>query len=571
MKHHQQQSRPEKFSQFLLKGELLKAISELGFEKPTPIQDKVIPHLLSSEQDLIASAQTGTGKTAAFGLPLLNLIDETDRGTQAIILCPTRELCIQIAGDLGKYSKYIPAIKIVAVYGGARIDVQMRALKKGAQIVIGTPGRTRDMLKRGKLRLDNVRRVVLDEADEMLSMGFKEDLEAILSQTQESRQTLLFSATMSRRVVALTDMYMNNPLEIAVARINLAAANVKHVFYLVQARDRYETVKRIADINPDIYCIVFCRTRKETQEVANRLMTDNYNADTLHGDLSQTQRDEVMDRFRRRQIQLLVATDVAARGLDVDDLTHVINYNLPDDDEIYIHRSGRTGRAGKKGISIAIAHSRETRKIRDIEQKAGISFSKELVPTGLDICQKRLFALINKIENIEVNEAQIGPFLPAIQEKLAWLDREQLIKHFVSAEFNRYLSYYENAPDINLTGHPKDFKKGRRGTASRPSRGFKRFYVNLGFKHKINPAKLIGLVNECLRSNEAPIGHIEILKNFSFIEVDASFAAQLIEAGHKKKYAGVKVVIDPAADKPEHSKNPRKKKYKKKYRSRKKR
>ncbi|MCH2545902.1 MAG: DEAD/DEAH box helicase, partial [Alphaproteobacteria bacterium] len=498
------------FSHTFLKDELLTAIKELGFKKPTPIQEKVIPHLLSSNQDLIASAQTGTGKTAAFGLPLLNLTQVEDLRTQTIILCPTRELCIQITNDLKKYSKYIKGINIVAVYGGASIETQIKGLNRGAHIVIGTPGRTKDLIKRKKLSIINVERVILDEADEMLSMGFKEDLEAILAKTPKIKQTLLFSATMTKNVIAVTKKYMRNALEISVASIKMTAENVTHVLYTVQAKDRYEVVKRVADINPDIYGLVFCRTRRETKEIANKLMNDNYNADTLHGDLSQPQRDEVMGRFRKRQIQLLVATDVAARGLDVVDLTHVINYNLPDDDGIYIHRSGRTGRAGKKGISIAIVHGRETRKINEIENKYGISFTKNLVPTGEEICQKRLFALIDKIETVNVNEKQIEPFLPVIYKKLDWLDREKLIKHFVSAEFNRYLSYYKNAKDINLTDRPKGRKRGKTSKQARRQTPFEKFYINIGFKNKINPGRLIELINDCLNSRDVVIGHIEI-------------------------------------------------------------
>tara|TARA_B110000014_G_scaffold219473_1_gene175031 strand:- start:91 stop:1557 length:1467 start_codon:yes stop_codon:yes gene_type:complete len=450
------------FNDFSLNKEIFKAIKELGFIEPTPIQKKVIPHLLTSDQDIIASAQTGTGKTAAFGLPVLSLIDSHSNQTQVLILAPTRELCIQITNDLKKYSKYNREINIVAVYGGAKIETQIRALKKGAHIVVGTPGRTKDLIKRKKLFIQNVNRVILDEADEMLSMGFKEDLEAILGKTPSKKQTLLFSATMTKRVISVTDKYMNNPLQMSVARLNLGAENVKHILYMVRAVDRYKVIKRIADINPDIYGIVFCRTRRETKEVANKLMHDQYNADTLHGDLSQSQRDDVMQRFRKRQIQILVATDVASRGLDVNDLTHVINYNLPDDDEIYIHRSGRTGRAGKKGISIAIVHGRETRKIKDIEKKASITFSKELVPSGLEICQKRLYALIDKIEKVNVNQEQIEQFLPYIYKKLDWLDREELIKHFVSTEFNRYLSYYKNEKDINFDGKSDYKNKGKK-------------------------------------------------------------------------------------------------------------
>ena len=431
----------ESFLNFSLKSELLKSIKELGFNSPTPIQSKVIPHLMSSDQDLIASAQTGTGKTAAFGLPLLDLTNTKVTNVQTLILCPTRELCIQITNDLLSYSKYLKNINILSVYGGVKIEKQIKSLKKGPQIVVGTPGRTNDLIRRKKLIIGNIDRLILDEADEMLSMGFKEDLEAIIQQTPKKKQILLFSATMTQKVVGVTKKYMKNSLEIAVARVNRAADNVEHIYYVVKPRDRYEVVKRIADMNPDIYGIVFCRTRRETKDIAIKLMNDHYNADTIHGDLSQSERDDVMRRFRKGQLQILVATDVAARGLDVEDLTHVINYNLPDDDEIYIHRSGRTGRAGKKGVSIAIINGRNMRKLKDIERTSKISFKKKDVPSGLDICKKRLYALIDKIEKVDVNEDQIEPFLPYIFEKLNWLDREKLIKHFVSTEFNRYLSY----------------------------------------------------------------------------------------------------------------------------------
>ena len=452
----------ESFLNFSLKGELIKAIKELGFNHPTPIQQKVIPHLMSSNQDLIASAQTGTGKTAAFGLPLLDLTNTGDTNVQTLILCPTRELCIQITNDLISYSKYVKMIKILAVYGGAKIQKQISSLKKGPQIVVGTPGRTKDLIRRKKLFIGNIDRLILDEADEMLSMGFKDDLETIINATSKKKQILLFSATMTPKVVAVTKKYMRNSLEIAVARVNRAADNVQHIFYMVQAKDRYEVVKRIADMNPDIYGIVFCRTRRETKEVANKLMNDHYNADTIHGDLSQAERDDVMGRFRKRQLQILVATDVAARGLDVEDLTHVINYNLPDDDEIYIHRSGRTGRAGKKGVSMVIIHGREIRKLKSVERTCGISFTKKDVPNGLDICKERLYALIDKIEKVNVNEEQIEPFLPYIYEKLNWLDRKKLIKHFVSTEFNRYLSYYKNSKDINVEAHEKENSKRKK-------------------------------------------------------------------------------------------------------------
>ena len=473
----------ESFLNFSLKSELLKSIKELGFNSPTPIQSKVIPHLMSSDQDLIASAQTGTGKTAAFGLPLLDLTNTKVTNVQTLILCPTRELCIQITNDLLSYSKYLKNINILSVYGGVKIEKQIKSLKKGPQIVVGTPGRTNDLIRRKKLIIGNIDRLILDEADEMLSMGFKEDLEAIIQQTPKKKQILLFSATMTQKVVGVTKKYMKNSLEIAVARVNRAADNVEHIYYVVKPRDRYEVVKRIADMNPDIYGIVFCRTRRETKDIAIKLMNDHYNADTIHGDLSQSERDDVMRRFRKGQLQLLVATDVAARGLDVEDLTHVINYNLPDDDEIYIHRSGRTGRAGKKGVSIAIINGRNMRKLKDIERTSKISFKKKDVPSGLDICKKRLYALIDKIEKVDVNEDQIEPFLPYIFEKLNWLDREKLIKHFVSTEFNRYLSYYKDSKDVNEESFEKVDNNRK---TKRKRRNRRKFYNSKNSNRKNN-------------------------------------------------------------------------------------
>ena len=473
----------ESFLNFSLKSELLKSIKDLGFNSPTPIQSKVIPHLMSSDQDLIASAQTGTGKTAAFGLPLLDLTNTKVTNVQTLILCPTRELCIQITNDLLSYSKYLKNINILSVYGGVKVEKQIKSLKKGPQIVVGTPGRTNDLIRRKKLIIGNIDRLILDEADEMLSMGFKEDLEAIIQQTPKKKQILLFSATMTQKVVGVTKKYMKNSLEIAVARVNRAADNVEHIYYVVKPRDRYEVVKRIADMNPDIYGIVFCRTRRETKDIAIKLMNDHYNADTIHGDLSQSERDDVMRRFRKGQLQILVATDVAARGLDVEDLTHVINYNLPDDDEIYIHRSGRTGRAGKKGVSIAIINGRNMRKLKDIERTSKISFKKKDVPSGLDICKKRLYALIDKIEKVDVNEDQIEPFLPYIFEKLNWLDREKLIKHFVSTEFNRYLSYYKDSKDVNEESFEKVDNNRK---TKRKRRNRRKFYNSKNSNRKNN-------------------------------------------------------------------------------------
>ena len=536
------------FSDIKLNENIAKSLDELGFISPTPIQSKTIPLLLDTKQDLIGAAQTGTGKTAAFGIPSIHLTDISDKSVQTLILCPTRELCIQITKDLNKYSKYVKGIQIVPVYGGASMETQIRALKKGSQIVVGTPGRTKDMIKRKKLSLVSIDRVVLDEADEMLSMGFKEDLDFILSKATAGVQKLLFSATMPKKVTSIIKNYMKNPVTIAVDPVNTAATNVLHQYHVVQAKDRYETVKRIADINPNIYGIVFCRTRRETKVVSNRLMVDGYNADALHGDLSQSQRDEVMNRFRKSQLQLLVATDVAARGLDVNNLSHIINYNLPDDPEIYTHRSGRTGRAGRTGISIAIVHSRELRRLKDIEKISGVTFSKELVPTGEDICKKQLYALIDKIKNIEVDNEKIEPFLSSIHKKLDGLDRDQLIKHFVYAEFSRFISYYKNARDVNVFSA----KKSSRSRTDRKSRGrdnssknnFTRFHINIGTKHRLNPLKLISLINESLNSDIHEIGKIEILKTFSFFEIDSIVSQELLESLNETKFNNVKVKVD---------------------------
>lgn len=532
------------FEETGLRDEIIKAITEIGFEKPTPIQAKAIPHLIESDQDMIAFAQTGTGKTAAFGLPLVHNVDVDDLNTQAIVLSPTRELCIQIAKDLLNYAKYVKGLHIVPVYGGSNIDAQIRALRKGAQIVVGTPGRTNDLIRRKKLILNQVETIVLDEADEMLTMGFKEEIDTILEEVPSDRQALLFSATMSPKVKDIAKKYMVDPMQVSVARVNTGAANVSHEYYLVSARDKYETLKRIADINPDIYGIVFCRTRRETKEIANKLMQDNYNADALHGDMSQAQRDDVMNKFRQRQLQLLIATDVASRGLDVDDLTHVINFNLPDDDEVYIHRSGRTGRAGRSGTSIAILHSREVRRIKDVERKAGIQFKKALVPTGEQICEKQLYALIDKIKGVEVDENQIAPYLPVIYEKLEALDRESLIKHFVSTEFNQFLAYYKNSRDINLASR----KKGE--SSSRRKRNFSRFFINVGAKNNLTPARMIGLINDSLNSRNAEIGKIEILKNFSFFEVEESFSRQLLSGMNNEVFEGVEIQVEIAKEKP---------------------
>ncbi len=512
------------FFEFGLSPAILEALEKLGFQHPTPIQALAIPQLLESNQDLIALAQTGTGKTAAYGLPIIHRIDASKKLPQAIILSPTRELCVQIAKDLESYAANMPDFKVVAIYGGASMDNQIKALQAGAQIIVGTPGRVGDLLNRKRLKLQGIERIVLDEADEMLSMGFKDDLDFILSAIPTEKQTLLFSATMPKEIQTITKKYMNAPIELSVGKKNSATEQVEHLYYVVHAKDRYEVLKRIADINPKIYGIVFCRTRKDTKEVAKRLMGDSYNADALHGDLTQSQRDEVMDRFRKGQIQLLVATDVAARGLDVNNLTHVINYDLPDEAEVYTHRSGRTGRAGKKGISIAIIHSRETSKLRRVEKVSGITFERVMVPDGKEICTKQLYSLVDKVEKVVVDEATIAPFLPAIYQKLEWLDREQLIKHFVSVEFNRFLAYYKDSRDVNIY----DTKKESKSSSGKKDMPMTRIHLNVGSKRKLNPLKLLSLVNEALDNNQVQVGKIEVLRNFTFFEIESDYAEAMI-------------------------------------------
>ncbi len=513
------------FLELGLKEPITRALTDLGYEKPTVIQEKAIPQIISSIDDLKAFAQTGTGKTAAFSLPILQLADETKNNTQAIILSPTRELAVQIGNNIQEFSKYIPEIKVATVYGGANIEEQIRKLKKGAQIVVGTPGRTVDLIKRKALKLGNVEWLVLDEADEMLNMGFKDELDKVLEATPETKQTLLFSATFPREVEAIAKNYMTTPVEITSGEKNSGSKNVKHIYYLVSERTRYPALKRIADINPDIYGIIFCRTRRETQEIASKLIADGYNADALHGDLSQAQRDTVMEKFRQKNIQMLVATDVAARGLDVNNLTHVINHKLPDQIENYTHRSGRTGRAGNQGISIALINKKEKGKITPIERKLKQKFEQAMIPTGDEVCQKQILHLIDRVKNIEVNENEIEGFLPNIYEKLAGLNREELIQRFVSLEFNTFLSYYENAQDLNDLS--KD-TSGKKGKAS--SENMTRFFINLGRKDKLNPARLIGLINDQNITEALDIGAIDILDTFSFFEVDKDYEQATLEA-----------------------------------------
>ncbi len=522
---------------------ITRATDELGFTEPTPIQERIIPAIINSDNDLIALAQTGTGKTAAFGLPVIQLTDMESEKIQTIVLCPTRELCMQITGDMKKFSKFVSGFRTVAVYGGADIRAQIKALKNGCQVVVGTPGRVMDLIKREVLQLQHIRFLVLDEADEMLNMGFKEDLDVILAETPKKKRTFLFSATMPDEIAAIARKYMNSPEEISVGKVNQGAENVRHEYYTVQAKDRYAALKRIADIYPNIYGIVFCRTRQITKEVADKLMADGYNADALHGDLSQAQRDYVMNRFRVKQLQLLVATDVAARGLDVNDLSHIINYDLPDDNEVYIHRTGRTARAGKSGVAISIIHSRETRKMRDIERLLNKRFEQKAVPTGTEICEKQLFNLIDRMENVEVDEAQIEPFMPQIYKKLEWLSREDLIKRFASVEFNRFLSYYKNARDLNVAHPEKERQKI-------PQDQFVTFKINVGFQDGINPPRLIGFINEQTRTRDIEVGRIEIGHSNSFFEVDKNFSDLVSKSFRDAYFEGVKVIVKASENRP---------------------
>ena len=542
------------FKNLGIEQKLIDSISELGFENPTPVQEKAIPLVLNDRSDLIALAQTGTGKTAAFGLPSIQQIDLKNKNIQTIVLCPTRELCIQISKDLISYSKFLKAIKITPVYGGASIENQIKAIRKGTHIIVGTPGRTKDLIKRKVLNFKSVNRVILDEADEMLSMGFKDDLDFILDTTSENRQTLLFSATMSKEVRSISKRFMNDANEITVEKLNSGSKNVEHHIYNVSSRDKYATLKRISDFNPEIYGIVFCRTRRETKDIASKFINDGYSADAIHGDLSQSQRDDVMSRFRDKTIQMLIATDVAARGLDVNSLTHVINYSLPDDPEVYTHRSGRTGRAGNKGISVVISNSRESRKIKSIENKSQIKFIKMDVPSGKDICSKQLFKLIEKIEKVKVDEKQISPFLPDIYEKLNWLSREDLIKHFVSAEFNRFLDYYKKSRDIKSDNN-SDRSSNNSDRSRRRSKDFENLSVNVGRKQGITPIELISLVNRITKSNEIEIGSIDIRQSYTIFEIDKSITKSLIKSSSKLDHNGVDLKVTVSKEKIEKKYN----------------
>ncbi len=543
------------FAEFGLSPELLKGVAQLGFETPTPVQAKVIPRLIKGEGNVVALAQTGTGKTAAFGLPLLQLTDPQNPAIQAVVLCPTRELCLQIAKDLSDFGRFAPHLRILAVYGGSSISAQLRALRRGVHILVATPGRMNDLLRRKGANLAGVQRVVLDEADEMLNMGFQEDLETILKEVPATARKLMFAATMSKQVASIAGRYMNDPEEIIIGRRNAGAENVTHECYTVHARDRYHALRRILDSRPGCYVIVFCRTRLETQEVAGRLKADGYNSDALHGDLSQDQRDRVMGGFRKRSLQVLVATDVAARGLDVDDLTHVINYDLPGDPDVYTHRSGRTGRAGKAGISIVLVHMREDYKIRGIERILNKRFEHKPVPTGREICEAQLGSLLERVKNTDPAEvARLDPYLPKINELLADMPREELVQRFVLGGLRPFMDAYANAPDVNVEvnhGHPDERPaqpgrpdRGERGAGPEARRGpfaggpMVSLRVNVGKMNGLTAPSLIGLVNRATPGPSVKLGRIQILGQISVFEVAAHAARMLVRNLNGGSYMG---------------------------------
>ena len=545
------------FEELGVAAEIRKAIEEMGYENPMPVQEEVIPYLLGNGNDVVALAQTGTGKTAAFGLPLIQGIDVSLKLPQALILCPTRELCLQIAGDLSDYSKYIDGLKVLPVYGGSSIESQIRSLKNGVHIIVATPGRLLDLMDRKTVKLDTIRNVVMDEADEMLNMGFTDSINAILAEVPDERNTLMFSATMSPEISRIAKNYLHDAKEITIGTKNEGSKNVKHIYFMVHAKDKYLALKRIVDYYPQIYGIIFCRTRKETQEIADKLIQDGYNADSLHGELSQAQRDLVMQKFRQRHLQLLVATDVAARGLDVDDLTHVINFGLPDDTESYTHRSGRTGRAGKTGTSIAIIHLREKGKMREIERIIGKKFIEGEMPTGKQICEKQLFKVIDDIEKVKVNEEEIADFLPVTYRKLEWLTKEDLIKRMVSMEFNRFLEYYRDAEEIekpkgNGRGEEKKDHKNHGTDSEKTSRkaepGYARLFLNMGKKDGFYATQIIELINRNMKKKHPEIGRIDLMQNFSFFEVSEQQADEVIKALNKVNLNGRRIVVELAGE-----------------------
>lgn len=539
------------FEELGLISPICQAVGELGYEQPMPVQEAVIPYLLGEPIDLVALAQTGTGKTAAFGLPLLHKLAGTSQHNnlpKALVLCPTRELCLQIADDLAEYSKYLPNVRILPVYGGSSIEAQIRVLKRGVEVIVATPGRLIDLMERGAAVLDEIQTVVLDEADEMLNMGFTESIERILSSVPSERHLLLFSATMPREVATIAKRYLNKPKEITIGNKNEGNANIKHVHYMVSAKHKYLALKRIADYYPNIYGIVFCRTRKETQEIADALIKDGYNADALHGELSQAQRDYVMQKFRIRALQILVATDVAARGLDVNDLTHVIHYGLPDDIASFTHRSGRTARAGKTGLSIAICHSRERGKLRDIEKIIGSKIERVAMPSGKDICEKQLFNLADRLERVDLTEdATLESILPTIIHKLDWLDKEELLRRLMLMEFRRLLDYYEEVEDIDEVGDSsRERGEGDKKKRTREAEeGMTRLFINFGKMDRMFPNKLIELINKCVPGRVA-IGKIDLMARFSFFEVAEEDAADVVEALSQYEVDGRRIVVDYA-------------------------
>lgn len=545
------------FEELGVNEEIRHAIEELGFEHPMPVQEEVIPYLLGNKNDVIALAQTGTGKTAAYGLPIIQKVNPESNATQALILSPTRELCVQIADDLRDFSKYIKGLHVVPVYGGADIGGQIRTLKHGVQIIVATPGRLIDLMNRGVANLEDVNNVVLDEADEMLNMGFTESIDAIFEKLPENHNTLLFSATMSKEIERIAKNYLHDYKEIVVGSRNEGAEHVNHIYYMVHAKDKYLALKRVVDFHPRIYAIIFCRTKLETQEIADKLIKDGYNAESLHGDLSQQQRDLTMQKFRKHTVQLLVATDVAARGLDVDDLTHVINYGLPDDIESYTHRSGRTGRAGKKGTSISIIHSREKFKVRQIEKQIGKEFVDGTLPTAEEICKKQLYKAMDNIMKADVDEEEIAPYMEEIMRQFAYIDKEDIIKKMVTIYFGRFLDYYKNAPEIEKPTGSKREKGGKerkqrtQGGGSRGKReaepGFQRLFINLGKADGFYPGEIMQFINKHVRGH-VEVGHIDLLQKFSYIEVPEEDGRKVMNALSGTKYKGRIVRCNDAED-----------------------
>ncbi|WP_396637593.1 DEAD/DEAH box helicase [Maribacter sp. R77961] len=519
-----------------LQKSLIDAVSDLGFEKPSEVQEKAIPILLESETDLVALAQTGTGKTAAFGFPLIQKIDPNSRTTQGLILSPTRELCLQITNEIKLYSKYEKNINVVAIYGGASITEQARQIKRGAQIVVATPGRMKDMINRRLVDISKIDYCVLDEADEMLNMGFFEDIKDILSNTPDEKSTWLFSATMPKEVSMIAKKFMHSPQEITVGAKNSGASTVQHEYYVVGGRDRYPALKRLADTNPDIFSVVFCRTKRDTQRVAEKLIEDGYNAGALHGDLSQNQRDLVMNSFRKKQIQMLVATDVAARGIDVDDITHVINYQLPDEIETYTHRSGRTGRAGKSGISMVIVTRSEMRKIKAIENKIKQKFIAKKIPTGMEICEIQLYHLANKIKDTEINE-DVESYLPAINDVLKDVDREELIKKIVSVEFTRFYNYYNKSKDLNTSDSGERGRdRNNRGTV--PTSGSVRYFINVGEKDGYDWMSLKDFIKDTVNLGREDVFKVDVKDSFSFFNTDAEVTDKILSTFTEFKVDG---------------------------------